>query len=164
MVAGASIAILVFLLPMLVMLIVGIFLIITSRQRGKAYPACGACQYDLSGSVGSVARCPECGADFKTVGISAPAARRNVPMLVAGIVLLVLPVTCVGGLVLTSLARSARPAPVLVPAAPPTAPPPAPTQPADEFNISEYVSPSTAPPATAADHPSADAEIDTTEP
>ena len=39
----------------------GITMLVLSRRGKRSYPACGSCGYDISSSVGSVDRCPECG-------------------------------------------------------------------------------------------------------
>ena len=62
-----------FLLIMVLPMIAGIALIVMSRKRGKGFPACGQCGYDVTGTLGtSNARCPECGGDFGVVGILPP--------------------------------------------------------------------------------------------
>lgn len=73
--------------------LIGLGIMLITRSRGKAlgYPACGKCSYDLTGTIGNQTRCPECGAAFADVGILAPTARRNRPVMWAGIVLVVLP-------------------------------------------------------------------------
>ncbi len=47
------------------------------KNRAATFPACGKCGYDVSGSVGSVTRCPECGSEFTEAGI-VPPRRRSV--------------------------------------------------------------------------------------
>jgi len=42
------------------------------QRRRRPYPACGRCRYDVSGSIGSVTRCPECGVAFAEGGILPP--------------------------------------------------------------------------------------------
>ena len=154
--ASAGMFLFLIFLPMIIMLIVGVWLIFASRRGGgKRYPSCGACGYDLSGSVGSVPRCPECGADFKIVGITPPGGSRSRGMLAAGIVLIILPLTCAGGIVVLSLANLYRsntptPPPTVTPFTPPPPPGPAP--------VSD--TPGALPPAPQATD---DAEIDTTE-
>jgi hypothetical protein len=126
MAAGASMFLILVFLTMLIMLIAGMYLIIASRRSGggRTYPACGACGYDLSGSVGSVPRCPECGADFKVVGITPPSGRRSKPMLITGILLLILPLTCAGWVGAMAIARLVRPAPSATFVTPAPLPPP----------------------------------------
>ncbi len=97
--AGVSVAIL-YLIPLLIMVVAGVLLIVFSRARGTAYPSCGRCGYDVSGSIGSVTRCPECGRDFTEVGILPPRRKRNPFMIGAGVVLIVLPLGCFGSTLL----------------------------------------------------------------
>ena len=96
--SGFELALLILLIP----LVLGIILIVKSKPRGRSYPACGRCHYDLSGSVGVAARCPECGADFLEAGIIPPGGRRNPTMVGVGIVLLLIPITCAGTLAVTA--------------------------------------------------------------
>lgn len=161
MAPGPMIASIVLLLPMLAMLVIGFILIIAARRGPRTgFPSCGACQYNLSGSVGSVARCPECGADFKEVGITPPRGASSRTMMIAGIALIVLPITCVGGiLALTMLTVSgsrapttpSQPAPLNLPAidVEPTAPRP-------EIEITPADMPEV-------DQPELEAEIDNTD-
>ena len=65
-------ALIVFLAPLVA--IVGL-LIWSRKNRANTFPACGKCGYDVSGSVGSVTRCPECGSAFTEVGIVPPRRR-----------------------------------------------------------------------------------------
>ena len=90
----------------LLMLAVGIVLIVKSRRRGTGYPTCGGCGYDLTGSTAATDLCPECGGHFTVVGINPPQSGGRI-MLVLGIVLLILPLTC-GGLMTLGLFASAR--------------------------------------------------------
>ena len=78
-------------------LIIGVLLIVKSKGRGPSYPACGGCGYDVSGTVGNAARCPECGKDFVVVGIVPPVGKRNRGMLLTGVAVLLIPLMCVGG-------------------------------------------------------------------
>ena len=109
----------------LVAVLVGIVLIFKSRRVGFSYPACGKCHYDLSATVGTATRCPECGVEFLTSGIIAPGARpRSRLMLVMGILLIVgglLPLCCFG--VILPTAGSARRATATIRAPQPIAPP-----------------------------------------
>lgn len=93
----------IFLLLMLLPIIGGIVLIVTSRKRGKGYPACGQCGYDVSGTLGTtVARCPECGGDFGVVGILPAKSRTNKSALWIGVAMVIVPLLCVGGMMLSS--------------------------------------------------------------
>jgi hypothetical protein len=89
-------------------LIAGAWLIVASRKKGLGFPACGGCQYDLSGTIGAATRCPECGAEFAVVGILAPGGARNRKLLWSGIVVLMIPITCTGFLALSRFAASQR--------------------------------------------------------
>ena len=86
--------------PVLVLLLLagGVLLIVFSRRGGPDHPACGKCGYNVHASIGSVTRCPECGADFAQAGITPPQDKRtrNPFMLVGGVVLIVLSVSCFG--------------------------------------------------------------------
>ncbi len=101
-------AVLVFFIPMLIMVVAGVLLIVFSRSRGTAYPSCGRCGYDVSGSIGSVTRCPECGRDFTEVGILPPRRKRNPFMIGAGVVLIVLPLGCLGSSLLFARAATVQ--------------------------------------------------------
>ncbi len=99
------------LIFVLLPLAAGILLVGLSRRGGLGYPACGGCKYDLSGSIGVATRCPECGADFANVGIVPPKGRRNRIMVWTGVVLIVVPLTCVGMSVATVLLSLPRAVP-----------------------------------------------------
>ncbi len=98
---------LLFMLFILAMLVGGIVLIVKSRRRGSEFPTCGSCGYDLTGSTAATDLCPECGGNFNIVGITPPhrGGGRRI-MLVIGIVLLVLPLTCGGLFTFAIAARS----------------------------------------------------------
>ncbi len=96
------------LLPMGILLAIGVLLLVRSRPRGRGHPACGKCGYDVSGSVGSVTRCPECGSFFTEVGILPPRPRRNPVMLTVGALLIVVVVGCLGTSFSLQLAARAR--------------------------------------------------------
>lgn len=105
----------------LALLTAAVLLIVFSRGKGNSYPACGKCGYDVSGSVGSVTRCPECGLDFTEAGIIPPGSKRNPFMFVGGIVLLVLTLGCFGSLFLagtSSVQTISIPAQPITPAQP----------------------------------------------
>jgi len=87
-------------------LIVGLWLIVIARKKGLGYPACGQCQYDLSGTLDTSTTCPECGSDVKQVGVLAPKPASNKVAMTLGILLLCVPLTCVGvGLISAFVAR-----------------------------------------------------------
>ena len=96
---------LLFMLFILAMFVGGIVLIVKSRKRGSEFPTCGGCGYDLTGSTAATDLCPECGGQFTVVGIISPKSERKTGLLVIGIVLLILPLTC-GGLLTLNIAAS----------------------------------------------------------
>jgi hypothetical protein len=71
MAAGASAFLALFLVVGLVVGVVVIVLVAARRRKRVAQPSCGACRYPVAGL--EVLRCPECGADLRTVGILTPA-------------------------------------------------------------------------------------------
>ena len=93
-------------LIMVVPLAGGVLLIVFSRRRGPDHPACGKCGYNVHASIGSVTRCPECGADFGQAGITPPRGKRNPLMIAAGVALTVLSVGCLGSSLLLPIAKS----------------------------------------------------------
>lgn len=87
-------------------LVGGLVLIGEARKQQAGHPACGRCGYNLIASVGVVRRCPECGADFKTVPIVpiGQAYMRNDLLLMGlGLVLLSPIACCFGSALLTYL-------------------------------------------------------------
>lgn len=94
---------LLFMLFILAMFVGGIVLIVKSRKRGSDSPTCGGCGYNLTGSTAATDLCPECGGQFTVVGIITPKSERKTGLLVIGIVLLILPLTC-GGLLTLGIA------------------------------------------------------------
>ena len=100
------VGLLVFLIMVAVPLAGGVLLIVFSRRRGADHPACGKCGYNVHGSIGSVTRCPECGADFGQAGITPPVGnrKRNPFMIAAGVVLIVSSLGCLGSTLLLPLA------------------------------------------------------------
>ena len=99
----AAILGLLFMLFILAMFVGGIVLIVKSRKRGSNFPTCGSCGYDLTGSTAATDLCPECGGQFTVVGIISPKSERRSGLLIIGIVLLILPLTC-GGLLTFAIA------------------------------------------------------------
>ncbi len=102
-----SIAGLVFLI-MVVPLAGGVLLIVFSRRRGPDHPACGKCGYNVHASIGSVPRCPECGADFGQAGITPPRGKRNPFLMAAGVALIVVAVGCFSSSLLLQRATIAQ--------------------------------------------------------
>ncbi len=91
----ALIAFLLLLIPLLGV-VGGVALAVRARWKRRGYPACGGCGYDVSRTVGVVARCPECGAAFTEVGIVPPRRRSKPrPALLAWSVVTLLLVTAV---------------------------------------------------------------------
>ncbi len=88
--------ILLVMLPFAVLLVCGVVLIVLSRRRGPSFPSCGQCGYDLSGTIGSAARCPECGVDFAEAGIVPSGGPRRTGMFVTGIVMSMIAIGCMG--------------------------------------------------------------------
>ncbi len=91
---------------------IGAVLVARARGRGPGFPACGRCGYDVSATLGTSARCPECGSAFAEFGVVAPRGRRDPVVLGMGIAILVAVGTCVGAPVVSSVffvqARQAR--------------------------------------------------------
>ena len=103
------VGLLVFLIMVVMPLVGGVLLIVLSRRRGPDHPACGKCGYNVHASIGSVTRCPECGADSGQAGITPPRGKRkrNPFMIAAGLVLIVLAVGCFGSsLLFPTIAQS----------------------------------------------------------
>ncbi|MHC4947650.1 MAG: hypothetical protein ACYTG1_05245 [Planctomycetota bacterium] len=132
----ALVVALVMLLALLSALVGGVLLLARSRTGGLGFPACGGCQYDLTGSIGSVTRCPECGGDIAVVGIIPPGGRRNPTRVAVGVMLVLLSLMCLGGMAFSLLASRSvtRVAPLPPPVTTPTpggpAGPPGPPGPA----------------------------------
>ena len=99
---------LIFLLAVLLLLGLGLVLILASSPRGRGYPSCGKCGYDVSGSIGTVARCPECGSAFAAVGIMPPRGKRSPVLLASGVALIVLAIGCPGSSLLFRQAAASR--------------------------------------------------------
>jgi hypothetical protein len=97
MAVGISIiGLLMLLVVVLLPLAIGIMLIVGSRRGGHGYPACGACHYNLSATVGTSTRCPECGALFTEVGILPPKGARRPLMLWLGVGVILIPIFLFG--------------------------------------------------------------------
>lgn len=94
--ASSVLGFLMIFLLLILPIAIGIALILTSRRGGLGFPACGACQYDLSGTVGSSERCPECGALYVKVGILPPHGPKKTIRMWTGIAMLAVPLTCFG--------------------------------------------------------------------
>ncbi len=89
-------ALIAFRLLLTPLLGVVVTLAVRARWKRRGYPSCGRCGYDVSRTVGVVARCPECGSAFTEVGIVPPHRRRKPrPALLAWIVATLLLVTAV---------------------------------------------------------------------
>ncbi len=68
--------------------VIGLVVLLMVRRSGGDFPACPRCGYDVSATLGSEVRCPECGAAFAEVGIRPPGrdartTRRAVVALIA---------------------------------------------------------------------------------
>ena len=105
-----GVGILLLLIIVVVPLAGGVLLIVFSRRRGADHPACGKCGYNVHASIGSVTRCPECGADFGQAGITPPRGnrKRNPFMIGAGVALIVLPLGCFGSTLLFARAATVQ--------------------------------------------------------
>ena len=75
---------------------VGIWLIVRGFRGGPAFPSCGKCGYDVTGTIGSATRCPECGTQFAEAGIIKPRGKQRPLMTIGGLVLIVAAVGCLG--------------------------------------------------------------------
>jgi len=87
-------------------LTVGLILIGESRRKRPDFPACGNCEYNLSGLPGSTDRCPECGIELGRGTIRLPRApTTNGLMLAAGFIMVILslPMCCIGDTLLRTL-------------------------------------------------------------
>lgn len=86
----------------------GVWLFLRGLRGGPKFPSCGGCGYDLSGSLGSVARCPECGSAFTRVGINKPGPRRRPVLMLAGAALVGVAIGCIGTGLTTMLLMTQR--------------------------------------------------------
>lgn len=92
--AQVGLFLLILLVPLL-LLLAGAILLILSRRGRLAHPACGACGYDVTATVGSQDRCPECGERLVDAGVHPPGRPpRRTTMLAIGVVCLVLGGSC----------------------------------------------------------------------
>ena len=95
-----ALVLILLLVPACLMLAFGFILTLRSKKHGLGYPACGGCSYDLTGSMGSATRCPECGASLADVGVLPAQTSRSKGMFLVGVLLMILPVSCAGFMVL----------------------------------------------------------------
>ena len=109
----AGVMIIVMLLELLFVVattIGGVMLIRSGLGRGPGHPACGGCGYDLSGTVGTETRCPECGTDILTAGIIPSKGRRSRWRIAIGTTLLLVPLvgilSCFSGLLLPAIIKA----------------------------------------------------------
>ena len=88
---GAFIVIGAFVLLLFVAVVIVGWVLMSSwwQSRGRRYPSCGGCNYDLSGSLGQTAVCPECGSSLESVGIHPISSGPTVANLV-GLAMLVM--------------------------------------------------------------------------
>ena len=72
------------------MVAVVVALLVYARRPRRSYPACGHCRYDVTGTLGTALRCPECGMDFAQVGILPPQQgnARVHHVVIAGIIMI----------------------------------------------------------------------------
>ncbi|MHC5024553.1 MAG: hypothetical protein ACYTGG_11720 [Planctomycetota bacterium] len=92
---------------LLLCLMTGVVLIVVARRARRQFPSCGACRYDLTGTIGEATRCPECGAEFVRVGILPPRRTSRPVTMTVGVVLIIAPLTCVGLWVATAAVGAA---------------------------------------------------------
>lgn len=97
-----------FLLLVTAPLMGGVMLIMFARRRVPDHPSCGKCRYNVRASIGSVTRCPECGAEFAEVGIRPPGGHRSPFLIAAGLLLIVLAVSGFGSAVMLQRAAMAQ--------------------------------------------------------
>jgi hypothetical protein len=70
-------------LPVLGLMTFGLTLMFADRKRRPPHATCGACAYNLTGSLGATTTCPECGSPFETAGVQpAGTGQRSVRFLV----------------------------------------------------------------------------------
>lgn len=76
------------------LIVPGLFFVALSRPRTLPHPTCGACNYDVCGSLHFPYQCPECGAGLGAVGMEGRRARYSRLHFQLGIVLVAIPVLC----------------------------------------------------------------------
>lgn len=83
--------------------LVGIVLLVKGCRRsgGLGFPACGHCQYDVSATIGTSSTCPECGQDLGSSGVMSPEGKRSTGLIVAGALVLLVSLGCLGPLLLS---------------------------------------------------------------
>ena len=140
---AAGLSALLFLLLFLAPLVTGIVLLVLARRGGVKHPSCGQCGYDVTTSVGTVDRCPECDTPFIESGVVTPRQGRRPVMFGIGLALVIVSVSCfglmfVGALFTATRSTTVAPAAPTAPAQPaattepaPAEPAPAPDQPAE---------------------------------
>ena len=84
-----------------------IWLLLRHRIKHRDYPACGRCEYDVSATIGSEARCPECGAAFADVGVKPPARHEKLPRTAVFALITISAVLMLGVTALVGTARYA---------------------------------------------------------
>lgn len=105
----AMLGLLTMVLVIAVIAVAGVILIVFSRRGRRPYPSCGKCRYDVSGSIGTVDRCPECGQAFAEVGIMAPGGgKRAMALGATGVVLVVIAVGCMGTSIVATMYQRAE--------------------------------------------------------
>lgn len=85
----------------LVVVLAGCGIVVASTRKRRPFASCGKCGYDVTATVGSSPRCPECGAQFTEVGVRPPERVRGA-MLAAGLAI-VLGGGCLGAGALSSI-------------------------------------------------------------
>jgi hypothetical protein len=98
-------------------IIVGATLLLRARHGGKGYPACGACGYNLTGTLhASRMTCPECGGELGDVGVLPAQSRNNPRWMWLGVAVLGLPLLPLAHVwIATEYAPPPRPRSRLVP-------------------------------------------------
>ena len=76
------------------LIVPGLLFVALSRPRTLPHPTCGACNYDVCGSLHFPYQCPECGAGLGAVGMEGRRARYSRLRVQLGIVLIAIPLLC----------------------------------------------------------------------